>query len=84
MYLGDLIHLKFEFWGDFIEAVLECIPTAKVIGYDGEKAIMKAKVYDRGIEMWFLSQWKFLGVLEPFPLWKETKVTLERMLENYR
>ena len=83
MYPGDLIHLQFKFWGASLEAVLDRIPTAKVIGYDGEKAIIEAEVYDRGIEMWLLSQREFLEVTKPESLRKEMVETLKKMLGNY-
>jgi predicted DNA-binding transcriptional regulator YafY len=83
MYSGHLIHLQFKFWGASLEAVLDRIPTAKVVGYDGEKAIVEAEVYDRGIEMWLLSQREFLEVIKPESLRKEMKKTLEKMIQNY-
>lgn len=83
MYSGELIHLQFKFWGASLEAVLDRIPTAKVVGYDGEKAIVEAEVYDRGIEMWLLSQREFLEVTKPESLRKEMKETLEKMIQNY-
>lgn len=83
MYPGDLIHLQFKFWGASLEAVLDRIPTAKVVGYDGEKAIVEAEVYDRGIEMWLLSQREFLEVIKPGSLRKKMKETLEKMIQNY-
>lgn len=84
MYPGELIHLQFKFWGGSLEAVLDRIPTAKVVGYDGEKAIVEAEVFDRGIIMWLLSQMEFLEVIKPEKLRKEMKETLEKMIQNYQ
>lgn len=84
MYPGGLIHLQFKFWGASLEAMLDRIPTAKVVGYDGEKAIVEAEVYDRGIEMWLLSQREFLEVIKPETLRKEMKETLKKMIQNYK
>jgi predicted DNA-binding transcriptional regulator YafY len=84
MYPGQLIHLQFKFWGASLEAVLDRIPTAKVVGHDGEKAIVEAEVFDRGIIMWLLSQREFLEVIKPEKLRKEMKETLEKMLQNYQ
>lgn len=84
MYQGELIHIQFKFWGDSLEAVLDRIPTAKVIGYDGEKAILEAEVYNKGIEMWLLSQREYLEVIKPESLRESMRETIINMLENYQ
>lgn len=65
MYGGELLKVKFAFWGDSLEAVLDRLPTARIIGQDGNKIILEAEVYGGGIKMWFLSQGACLEVLEP-------------------
>jgi predicted DNA-binding transcriptional regulator YafY len=83
MYQGDLINIQFKFWGDSLDAVLDRIPTARVMRYDGEKAILEAEVYDKGIIMWLLSQKEYLELTKPQSLRKEIKETIARMLKNY-
>ncbi|WP_146047541.1 MULTISPECIES: WYL domain-containing protein [Clostridium] len=67
MYTGELMKIQFKFWGDSLEAVLDRLPTAKVIGYDDEnkKAIIEAEVYGEGVKRWLLSQKEFLEVTRP-------------------
>lgn len=83
MYSGDLINIRFHFWGDSLEAVLDRIPTAKVIGYDDKKAIVEAQVYSNGIVRWLLSQKESLEVISPQSLRNEMKETIQKMLSNY-
>lgn len=83
MYQDALQTIKFKFWGDSLEAVLDRLPTAKVIGYDGKKAIVQADVFGKGIVMWLLSQREFLEVLSPLSLREQIKETLQRMATNY-
>lgn len=71
MYGGELIKVKFAFWGSSLEAVLDRLPTAQIVGEDGNKTILEAEVYGNGIKMWFLSQGACLEVLEPESLRKE-------------
>lgn len=83
MYQGQMMHIKFKFWGDSLEAVRDRLPTAKVVDNDGKKRIVEADAYDNGIVMWLLSQREFLEVLEPHSLREEIKGTLKNMLKNY-
>jgi predicted DNA-binding transcriptional regulator YafY len=65
MYGGKLLKVKFAFWGSSLEAILDRLPTARIIGQEGNKIILEAEVYGDGIKMWFLSQGECLEVLEP-------------------
>ena len=56
MYGGKLQRIKFRYTGPSLEAVLDRLPTAKVIGEDGEGWIMQAEVFGKGIDMWLRSQ----------------------------
>ena len=84
MYKGDLTHIQFKFWGASLEAVLDRIPTAEIIGWDGEKAIIEGEVYSKGAIMWLLSQMEFLEVIRPESLRQEMKNKIERMYNIYR
>ena len=59
------------------------MPTAKVIGKDGEKAVVEAEVYGEGVKRWLLSQKEFLEVVKPQWYRDEVKGTIERMGEVY-
>ncbi|MFQ7000020.1 MAG: helix-turn-helix transcriptional regulator [Clostridium sp.] len=83
MYKGELTHIQFKFWGDSLEAVLDRIPTAEIIGWDGDKAIVEGEVYSKGAIMWLLSQMEFLEVIRPESLRQEMKEKIKNMYKLY-
>jgi len=56
MYGGKLERIKFRYTGPSLEAVLDRLPTAKVLSQDGEGWIVSAEVFGKGIDMWLRSQ----------------------------
>lgn len=56
MYSGELRKITFNFNGSSIEAVLDRLPTAKVIAEDNGVYTIEAEVYGNGIDMWLRSQ----------------------------
>ena len=60
MYGGKLQRIKFRYTGPSLEAVLDRLPTAKVISEDGEGWTVEAEVFGKGIEMWLRSQGHFV------------------------
>lgn len=83
MRAGRLIRITFRFWGPSLEAVLDRLPTARVIGWEENKAVVEAEVFGEGIKMWLLSQAEFLEVMKPDDFRQEMKNSLLRMLQNY-
>ncbi len=85
MYTGELINIKFKFWGDSLEAILDRLPTAQILKYDEKdnKPIIKAQVYGEGVKRWMLSQKEFLEVLEPESYRNDIKETIGRMYKLY-
>lgn len=85
MYTGELITIQFKFWGDSLEAILDRLPTSKVVRYDEKdnRPIIEAEVYGEGVKRWLLSQKEFLEVIRPVEYRKEIKETIEKMLRNY-
>ncbi len=83
MYSGEIIKVKFKFWGSSIEAVLDRLPTAKIIKKQGNKYIIEAEVYGKGILMWIMSQMQFIEVLEPREFREEIKNIIVEMNKNY-
>lgn len=84
MYPGKLIKIKFKFWGDSIEAVLDRLPTAEIIDEENGKYIVEAEVFGKGIKMWLLSQGDKLEILEPENFRKEIKGIIKKMVNNYK
>lgn len=81
---GDYMDIKFKFWGESIDAVLDRLPQSKIISKNEDRYIVEAKVFGRGIKMWLLSQAEFLEVIEPLELRDDIKNTLSKMLINYK
>lgn len=79
MLTGKLMNVKFRFFGDSLEAVLDRLPNATVT-YDEQSAILEAQVYGRGITRWLLSQADQVKVLGPLEFRQEWSDTLRRML----
>lgn len=62
MYGGKLERVKFKYSGPSIEAVLDRLPTAKILEEDDEGWIVEAEVFGKGIEMWLRSQGAYLSM----------------------
>ena len=84
MTYGELRKIKFEFTGLSVQAILDKIPTAKVIENDGKKSIIVADAYGDGIKYFLLSQGSWIKVLEPESFVREMREELEKMCENYK
>ena len=65
MWPGPLRTIRFEFTGPSVQAVLDKLPTARVIDRDGKKYLIEAEVYGDGIKMWLLSQGAWVKVISP-------------------
>lgn len=71
MYGGDLMKLKFRYYGESVEAVLDRLPTAEVISHEDGAFLIRAEAFGRGIKPWILSQTDRIEVLEPEDLREE-------------
>ena len=56
MYGGKLQKVKFEYSGTDIDAVLDRLPTARIIKEEDGRYVIEAEVVGKGIEMWLRSQ----------------------------
>lgn len=63
MYGGKLRRVKFEYSGYSIEAVLDRLPTARILSEDDGKYIVEAEVFGDGIDMWLRMQGDKVSVL---------------------
>lgn len=61
MYGGRLQHIKFRYTGPSIEAVLDRLPTAKIVEEDENGWTVEAEVFGKGIEMWVRSQGEYIS-----------------------
>ena len=56
MYGGKLRRIKFRYTGRNVEAVLDRLPTAKILEKDDAGYLLTAEVFGDGIDMWVRSQ----------------------------
>ena len=84
MWPGPLRTIRFEFSGPSVQAVLDKIPTAKIIERMGnQRYLIEAETYGDGIKLWLLSQGAWVKVTEPASLVAEMKEALTASLERY-
>ena len=60
MYGGRLQRVTFTYTGYDIDAILDRLPTAKILSEDNGTYQLEAEVYGKGIEMWLRSQGKYV------------------------
>ena len=82
MYDGDLMRVKFRYFGVSIEHVLDRLPTAKAIKRDVGVYDVSAEVYGDGILIWLLSQGSQVDVMEPQKLREEWLAVAEQIVDK--
>lgn len=83
MWPGKLRTIRFEFTGPSVQAVLDKLPTAKIIDRDGGTYLIEAEVYGDGIKMWLLSQGAWVKVVSPEEFVGEMRSELDKMRRVY-
>lgn len=83
MWPGSLRTIRFEFTGPSVQAVLDKLPTARIIEGHGGRYTIEAEVYGDGIKMWLLSQGSWVKVTAPDDFVEEMKNEIERMRNIY-
>lgn len=84
MWPGKLRTIRFEFSGPSVQAVLDKLPTAKIIERIGDnKYLIEAETYGDGIKMWLLSQGAWLKVTEPEEFVVEMKKVVQELHDLY-
>ena len=83
MWPGKLRTIRFEFSGPSVQAVLDKLPTAKIIERSGGKYTLEAEVYGDGIKMWLLSQGSWVKVTAPDEFAEEMKKEIAAMSALY-
>lgn len=63
MYGGKLQKVKFRYFGTDIDAILDKLPTAKILDENNGEYIVIAEVFGKGIDMWLKSQSDFIELL---------------------
>ena len=84
MFPGDTVKIRFEFSGLSLQAILDRLPTAKVVEKNGNTSIIEAEAnHGRGIIMYLLSQGSWVKVLSPQSLADAIKEELNKMISYY-
>ncbi len=63
MYGGKLQTVRFKYTGPSLEAVLDRLPTAKILSEDGSGWTVEAEVFGKGIDMWLKGQGEYVKIL---------------------
>ncbi len=63
MYGGKLQKVKFQYFGNDIDAVLDRLPTAKILSEEEGVYTVSAEVFGKGIDMWLKSQGKMIKIM---------------------
>lgn len=79
MYPGELMTIRFEFTHGVLEAVLDRLPTAKIIKEGEGKTTIEAEVFGEGVVVWLLSQGSKIRVLSPASLVEKMKEEVKRL-----
>ena len=83
MFPGKLVKLQFYFRAVSAEAILDRLPTARVLSRQGDRFLIEAEVYGKGVLMWLLSQGERVEILKPAAVREEMKRLLTEMLQMY-
>lgn len=84
MWPGPLRTIRFTFCGPSVQAVLDKLPTAKIIERIGsDKYLIEAETYGDGIKMWLLSQGSWVEVISPPEFRDIMKEEIEKMSSKY-
>lgn len=83
MWPGPLRTIRFEFSGPSIQAVLDKLPTARVLDRSEGTYLVEAEVYGDGIKMWLLSQGTWVRVISPDDFVEDMRQTVAKMAQRY-
>jgi len=84
MWPGPLRTIRFEFSGPSVQAVLDKLPTARIIQQlRGGTYLIEAETYGDGIKMWLLSQGSWVKVVAPDEFVKEMTAEITNMSRLY-
>lgn len=83
MFPGKTRHIRFAFTGPSVQAVLDKIPTARVVEIKNGTHIIDAEVFGTGINMFLLSQGSWVKPLAPEEFVDEMKTEVQKMMKMY-
>ncbi|MBQ3545803.1 MAG: WYL domain-containing protein [Lachnospiraceae bacterium] len=83
MFKGKLMKIQFKYTGGNSEAILDRLPTARIVSETNGIQLFEAEVYGKGIIMWLLSLGDMVEVVRPKELRDEIKEKIENMMKLY-
>lgn len=83
MFPGEHRKIRFSYSGVSVQAILDKIPTARVIDVKGNTKIIEAETFGTGINMFLLSQGSMVKALAPESFVREMKEEIEKMMGYY-
>ena len=83
MFYGKLRQIRFWYTGPSVQAILDKLPTARIIERGRGKFLLEAEVYGDGIKMFLLSQGAWVKVIAPDEFAKEMGETAREVAELY-
>ena len=85
MWPGGLRTIRFEFSGPSVQAVLDKLPTARIIQrMDNNKVLIETEAYGDGIKLWLLSQGSWVKVVAPDEFVRVMQKEIEAMHQLYK
>ena len=84
MYAGELMKSRLKYRGENPEAVLDRLPTARVIAQEEDGWLIEAETYGKGLIMWLLSQGDRVEVIAPEKLREEVRGLVENLHRIYK
>ena len=84
MFPGESVKVRFQFSGLSVQAILDRLPTAKIIEKEGNQYIIEAEVNNgRGLMMYLLSQGSWVKVLSPQSFIDEMRTEIDKIQQLY-
>ncbi len=83
MFPGKNRRIRFEYTGPSVEAILDKLPTARVIEDSGQAKLIEANVYGTGVNMFLLSQGSWVKPIAPKEFVDEMRGEVEKMIKRY-
>ena len=84
MFPGISRNIRIEYTGESVQAILDNIPTARIIGQNGKTYVIEADTYGVGVNMFLLSQGSRVRAIYPPEFVEEMKQEVENMMSLYK
>ena len=84
MFPGKYRKIRFEYTGFSVQAILDKMPTAKVIDKSKDTTIIEAETFGTGVNMFLLSQGSNIKALYPPEFVEEMRNEIEKMCNMYK